>query len=188
MYRILPAMKRAAIGVALVVGAVAALALVGTMLPASHVVASSITIASSPDTVWAVVRDFDGYPKWWGDVSSVELARDSQGREVWRQWDQHGQELPIVVLETDPPRRLVTQIIDDGLPFGGTWTYEIEAAGRGSTLTITESGEIYNPIFRVMAKAFLGYHRTMDGFLRAVGTRLGQDVTPDHVSVTAPVK
>ncbi|NIN10341.1 MAG: hypothetical protein GTN62_03355 [Gemmatimonadales bacterium] len=52
----------------------------------------------------------------------------------------------------------------------------------GSTITITEDGDIYNPIFRVMSRLFLGYHATMDGYLTALGRKLGEEVTPVHAS------
>ncbi|PYP70520.1 MAG: hypothetical protein DMD41_14750, partial [Gemmatimonadetes bacterium] len=75
-----------------------------------------------------------------------------------------------------PPRRLVRRIADPKLPFGGTWTWEITAAPGGSTLTITEDGEIYNPIFRFVARFILGYTGTMESYLKALAARLGEQV------------
>jgi hypothetical protein len=41
---------------------------------------------------------------------------------------------------------LVTKIDEPEAPFGGTSTMEIVSTANGSRLTITERGEIYNPI------------------------------------------
>jgi len=49
--------------------------------------------------------------------------------------------------------------------FGGTSTFEIGPAERGSTLTITERGEAYNPIFRFVSRFVMGHHRTIDAYL-----------------------
>ena len=75
--------------------------------------------------------------------------------------------------QADPPRKLVTRIADPHLPFGGTWTYEIVAgAESGSTLTITENGEVYNPFFRFISRYVMGYTATMDRYLQALQTKL----------------
>ena len=89
--------------------------------------------------------------------------------------------MPLEVLESDPPRKMVTRIADPNLPFGGTWTYQIEETSKGSRITITENGEIYNPIFRTVARFFMGYHATMDGYLKALGEKFGETVEPVHV-------
>lgn len=52
---------------------------------------------------------------------------------------------------------------------------EIAAAGEGrSRLTITEHGEIYNPIFRTLARFVFGYTTTMDSCLAAIGRHFGR--------------
>ena len=55
---------------------------------------------------------------------------------------------------------MVTRIADPHLPFGGTWTYEIAPTETGSTLTITEKGEVYNPVFRFVSRYLQGYTAT----------------------------
>ena len=82
---------------------------------------------------------------------------------------------PIVMTvgEQSPPSRFVTKIDDASQPFGGTWTFEIVPVSEGRTrLTITERGEIYNPIFRALARFVFGYTSTMDSFLKAAGPKL----------------
>jgi hypothetical protein len=81
-------------------------------------------------------------------------------------------------VESVPPQRLVSRIADERLPYGGTWTYELAPAGDGTRLTITERGEIYNPVFRFVARFVMGHTATMNGVLRALGARHGERVTP----------
>jgi hypothetical protein len=77
------------------------------------------------------------------------------------------------VVERQRPSRFVTKIDDPAQPFGGTWTFEIEPrTGGGARLTITERGEIYNPIFRALARFVFGYTSTMESFLAAASRRL----------------
>jgi hypothetical protein len=72
------------------------------------------------------------------------------------------------------PSLLVARIADPSLPFGGTWTYRISPAAGGSELSITEDGEVYNPIFRFMARFVFGYTATMDAFIKHVQARFGE--------------
>ena len=72
----------------------------------------------------------------------------------------------------------VRRIVGDDLPFGGDWTFEIEPAAAGSKVTITETGYVDNPIFRFVSVVFIGHPRFMDQYLRFLGERFGQTVTP----------
>jgi hypothetical protein len=48
----------------------------------------------------------------------------------------------------------------------------VQDPATGTRVTITERGEIYNPIFRFVARFFLGYTATMDATLRALSTQV----------------
>jgi len=78
----------------------------------------------------------------------------------------------MAVERMEPPRVLVARIADPKLPFGGTWTYEITPDAGGSRLTITENGEIYNPLFRFMARFIFGYEGTIQSYLSSLEKRL----------------
>ena len=78
------------------------------------------------------------------------------------------------VEETQPPSRFVTRITDPDQPFGGTWTFEIVPNGVNQSLvTITERGEIYDPLFRFMSRFVFGYTSTMDDCLAALTRKFG---------------
>ena len=59
------------------------------------------------------------------------------------------------------------------LPFGGSWDYLIEPDGTGSKLTVTENGEVYNPIFRFVSRYVMGHTATMDKYLAALAAKTG---------------
>ena len=82
--------------------------------------------------------------------------------------------MTFAVDESIAPRRMVVRIADRNLPFGGSWTYDIAPAAGGASLTITEDGAIYNPLFRVMARLVFGYEATMMAYLAAAEKRLAQ--------------
>ena len=83
--------------------------------------------------------------------------------------------------ESEPPTRLVTTILSEGMPFGGRWIFEIEPAAAGATVTITEEGEVYSPVFRFVSRYLMGHHATMSLFLSDLGAQFGQNVTVDVV-------
>ncbi|MEO5959986.1 MAG: polyketide cyclase, partial [Opitutaceae bacterium] len=57
-------------------------------------------------------------------------------------------------------------IAKEDLPFGGTWTFTLaDAPGGGTQLTLTEDGTINPPIFRAMAKWFIGLDATQKDFI-----------------------
>jgi len=124
---------------------VAVIAAIGATLPRNHVASRTLRLRRPPQDVWPVVTKL-------ADASGV----------------------PVDVLESQPPNRLVTRVKDTEKNFGGTWTMTIAAEGSGSALTITEDGWVSNVIFRFVSRYGMGHHATMDGLLRNVAKELGE--------------
>lgn len=161
--------------VAFLVVIASAVAAIGLILPRDHVASTSTRINAPPESVWQVLVNVSDYPQWRPDVRSVDVL-STEGALRWReQTRQDG--ITFERLEEQPPRRLVTRIADESLPFGGTWTYELAPDAPGTRVRITERGYVTNPIFRFMARFVFGHHRTQEDFLRALGRRFGHDVT-----------
>jgi hypothetical protein len=111
----------------------------GAWLPAAHVATRTKRLPARPGIVWGLINDPVATKGWGGDIKTE-------------------------VVEQDEPRLLVTKIVGESA-FGGTWTFEIAPDGHeASTLTITERGEVYNPLFRTVLRV-MGHTRTVDGYL-----------------------
>lgn len=147
-------------------------AVIGAALPKAHVASVTAQLAAPPDEVWRTITEVERFPEWRHGVTRVERIADQHGRTSWAEHSSEGR-IPFVVERREPPRVLVVRIADASLPFGGTWTYEIVPEASGSTITITENGEVYNPIFRLVAKFVFGHDRTLRQYADSLGARLG---------------
>jgi Polyketide cyclase / dehydrase and lipid transport len=154
-----------------IVAAVALLAIVvavaGAMLPKQHTASRTARVALPPEALYALIADVSRYPTWRAGLKSLERLPDKNGMPAWIE-DTSGTKIPMRFERMEPPSLLVGRIDSTALAFGGTWTYRIAPAGGGSDLTITEDGEVYNVIFRFMARFVFGYHATMDAYLRGL--------------------
>lgn len=165
-----------------VFGLVALMALIGAFVPREHRATSTVTLRQPPESVWTVVRDLGGVPAWWPEIKESVRQPDKNGQEVWRQ-KMSGWDVPLIVIESTPGRRLVTQIdTSAGGAFGGTWTYELVSDSGATKVSVTEAGWIGNPIFRFLSRFVFGYYGTLDGYLKALGKRFGEAVQPTHSS------
>ena len=164
-------MKWVLIVVGILIVIVVAVAIIGAALPKNHSASRSARFKQPPQALWAVIT---GPPNWRNDIRSFEPLPPQNGRRTWREVDKHGQAILYESVEETPPSRLVTRIADPKLPFGGTWIHEIAVAPNGCQLTITENGEIYNPIFRFMARFVFGYTGSIDGYLKALHSKFGE--------------
>lgn len=163
------------------VALVALMALIGALLPRDHVAGASITLRQSPESAWKVIRDLGGMTQWWAETKSSVRTADKDGHERWEQ-AVGGFTMAVLVEIDEPPRRLVTRIgSPSGASFGGSWTYEVAPTPEGSRVTVTERGWIANPIFRFMSRFIFGYYGSLEGYLRALGRKFGETVTPVRV-------
>src|SRR5262245_41083033 len=140
------AMKWLLIGLAVVVLLIALVVVIGLLLPKNHRASVSAHFKASAQQIWTAITDFEAMPSWRPGLK-VERLPDRNGHPVWLEISRQGK-MPLELVEMIPARKLVGRIADPNLPFGGTWTYEIAPTDAGATLTITEDGEIYNPVFR----------------------------------------
>ncbi|HEX7285557.1 MAG TPA: SRPBCC family protein [Candidatus Angelobacter sp.] len=152
-----------------------AIVVVGALLPKAHVASQTATLSQSPDVVWAVVN---GPPTWRPDVRAYKELPPSEGHRRWRETDKHNRTITYeateetILLGAVSLRRLTTRIADKNLPFGGTWTTEVESQGSGSKVTITEKGEVYNPVFRFVSRYIIGHTASIDAYLNALRAKL----------------
>ena len=160
-----------------VVAALIAIVVIGgMMLPQSHVATRSVSLDAAPDVVWATITDVAAFPSWRPGVTATEVLPQRDGHFAWLETS-GSDAITFERVESDPPRRMVSRIAP-GLPFGGDWIFELTPDDRGTRLTITERGEVYNPVFRFMSRFIFGHTKTMDDYLRALGKKHGQEVTP----------
>lgn len=130
------------------VGVMGAMAVMGYFLPVAHEASRSAEFNTPPDQVFALMAKPDAYQSWW-DGATVKS----------------------VVVESVPPSKIVTRVVGE-TQFGGTWTIQIDPTPTGSRVTITERGEIYNVVFRTLAKFVFGYTSTIEGCLAAAQQKL----------------
>jgi len=166
-------MKWILLGVAVIVVVVAIITIVGAMLPKKHIASRKARFRQPPALIWEVIS---GPPTWRPDIRSFEELPDRDGHKVWVEVDKHGQSITFERVEARPPVSMVTRIADPKLPFGGSWTHEISAVDGGSEVVITESGEVYNPIFRFISRFVIGHSASIEKYLTALGNKLGEAV------------
>jgi len=151
--------------------------LIGSRLPQEHVASRSIKLSRSPKEVYALVRDFSGYPRWRSDVQSVDLLGSPGGHIQFRENGSSGG-VTYEVVEEVPDQRLVTRIVDRDLGYSGSWTYLLTPSESGTLLTITERGEVSNLVFRFMSRYFFGHTQTIDSYLIALARHFADSSQP----------
>ncbi len=169
--------KKLLIGAGILAGLMAVVLGIGALLPKEHTATRQARYKQSPEAIWQAITEAEKMPQWRTDVKAVRRLPEKNGMPGWVETLDFG-DLPLEATEMTPPRRLVMRIATEELPFGGTWTYELAAADGVTTLRITENGEIRSPVFRFMAHFVFGYSATIEDYLRALGKKFGEEVTP----------
>lgn len=152
----------------------AIVALIGAMLPRDHRATRQARYRQKPEAIYFTLA---GPVDWRSDIKAFANLPGRDGRKQWWEQDSHGQKVTYELLEDKMPSRRVTRIAEKNLAFGGTWTIEISPSPEGSVVRITEDGQIYNVIFRFMARFFFGYTSTIETYLRDLGRRFGELTT-----------
>lgn len=139
--------------VLLIVLAFVAMYALGSRLPREHTANGTATIAARQDVVWHLITDVGAQPMWRTGLKAVQLGPDQGGRPCWTETNSMGK-MPMCEVMSAPPTVRIVRIADPNLPFGGSWTYELNGMGPHETrVTITENGTTGPAIWR-----FLGHY------------------------------
>ncbi|HET7038553.1 MAG TPA: SRPBCC domain-containing protein [Gemmatimonadales bacterium] len=165
------------IGAGVLAGLVVALWVGGSLLPRDHLSQTALELRADRERVWALISDVGGTGRWRPEVRKIEMQPAVAGRVRFVETTGQG-DTPFEVVSQEPPARQVIRVVDDGLPFGGTWTWELTPTGAGTRVTISEAGFIRNPVFRVASRVFFPPTKMMQGYLRALARELGESAEP----------
>lgn len=121
------------------------MALGGWLLPVGHQASITRTLGAPPPAVFDAIATIDRDPQWPFDVT---------------------------ITRADRPVLLQTRVTDPDGQFGGTWTFALVPDGTGTLLTITEDGEVYNPIFRFLSRFAFSQTASMEEYAEALSQRL----------------
>lgn len=174
-------MKTLFIVIAVLIGLVVVLAMVvavvGSRLPEQHTATRSIYLNQSPESVYAVVRDFGAAPQWRSDVKKIEVENQPNGKVHFREEGSHGT-VNYELVEDIPAQRMVTRILDTDLGYSGQWTYEFIPEANGTRVRITEDGVVSNVLFRFMSRYVFGHTATIETYLTSLAKRFGEEAKP----------
>lgn len=145
---------------------------IGLALPERHRATVRAHYQEPVDTVYRTIIDVAAAPAWRTGVDSVQILSEQPLR--WREHADWGT-LTMEMVQADPTR-VVSRIADASAGFGGTWTFEIMPDSGGTTLTLTEDGEVYNAIFRFMSRFVFGHYRGLESYAADLGRKFGEDV------------
>lgn len=145
----------------------------GYRLPQNHEASVEREFAFSADQVYRVIATPSEYTKWRTGVQRVDMLPDSNGLQRFRETAM-GDEVTYAIESNVPNRLFVTRIAQAGLPYGGSWTFEMTPTASGTNVRISEAGEVYNPFFRFISKYVLGQTRGIEKYLEDLGKRLAR--------------
>lgn len=151
------------------------LLVIGLLQPVKHSVTRSIRLQEKPEVIFALIADMTNAPTWSSTVEKVEPLSAQDGHAMARctlKWG--GMQMVMTQIECTPPARLVTSMAKDNGTVLGTWTYQITPDSGGCTVSLTEEGELKNPLFRALAR-MRGLDANITQTLHDLGAKFGEN-------------
>jgi hypothetical protein len=153
----------------------------GMALPKSHTAMVRVRIRQPPQRVYDAIVDVANAKSWRSGLESVEITSQRGEPLAWKETASYGT-LSYAMDLASPPHRIATRITDTSQGFGGGWTYEIAPDPSGSVVTITENGEVTNPLFRFMSKYVFGQYKSLETYAKDLGRHFGETAEPERVT------
>ena len=157
---------------------------IGTSIPIRHSARCSAQVDAPAEVLFNAIADDGISPSWRPEVRSVVLVSGAGLTAVWRETYKNGQELTLrTVSSVNSPasarrKSLIRTIpFDPRAGFDGTWDFEVEPPanpGEPALVSIGEQGNIYNPVYRFLARYVFGYDGSIKTYLTDLAKKYGQ--------------
>ena len=152
---------------------IAAVVVVGALLPKRHVVSRSAVFHASRERLFELIA---GSQELRPEVKTCELISEPGGREFQKETSKRGETVLYELQSIHLPQSIVRRIATENLPYGGSWSFTLQPSGRETVVRITEDGEVYNPIFRFVSKFVIGHTATIDTYLQSMAAAVGEQI------------
>lgn len=146
----------------------------GMFISETYSVTVSHTYKAPVASVWHSITDVKNYPDWRTGVERVEIISDSADSLLWKEYYASTEPITFKATARRNSTQFVVTIVDENLPFGGSWTYRLEQLGTGMRLSITEDGQIYSPIYRFISRFIMGYTGTIRQYMDDLKQKTGK--------------
>jgi hypothetical protein len=162
-------MKWIFISLGILIVLIAIIYLIGSMMNVKHVASIQREFKkTSADEILATITNYKDYPSWRSGIK--ELTVDSVNH--WTEKNSHGDKVSYRLEVIDEKGKLITMILNKDLAYGGFWEFTITPIDNGCSVSIVENGEVYNPLFRFMAKYVFGHETTLKNYVNDLEIKL----------------
>jgi len=181
-------MKIAIVIMGVLVVSVAVVYMIGLLMPVKHHASVSRQFPVEKNILWQILTDYRRHANWRRDIVACDKVSEADTiNEVWQESDSHGNVIRYESRDVVKEQTLKRVIISKHLAFGGSWTFDLAQHQTYpqalSTLTITENGEVYNPMFRFIGKYVFGFDTSMRRFLEDLDIELQRRNKLTHSAV-----
>lgn len=156
----------------------AAIVVAGRFLPRKHKVTRRAMYRTPAERVWEAMTDHREMNQWRTDIRRVLRARGKGQLSAWQEVGRFTKR-EVTVITSRPPFRLNAEILNGVVPMRGVMRVHIKPAGAGCLVTVTEEAEIPSPLFRFIARYFIGLHSPIDIRLQTLGRYFRERVQPE---------
>lgn len=133
---------------------VLAIYLTGLAMPNSYTVERTTEVDAPPNFVWLIVSNHAREPEWRHGLKEVDKQSTTERQPIWRE-TRYDRKHPLrfKTVASEPPRKLVREIVDDKY-ISGTYVLQIEPAGEGSKVLMKQEVELHKPLQRFKLYVF----------------------------------
>jgi len=149
--------------VGIVILILAAIIMIGCLLPKERIEQRSIILNAPPQMVYGIVTDNGDY-SYREDLYNLKIISSDNGIETWVETSRSGQKIKFRTTKKEPYSKYEFRIVEaDG--FGGYWKSEFKKVGDNKTeFCATEHIIISNPVIRLMSYVFFDVSKFMEGY------------------------
>ena len=157
---------------------IAAVVVIGLMMPERYQGRSRAVYAKNVEQVWDALQDYERHPMTGRMKKSVQEQASKNDLPAWIEDMGHGERIHVETVAAERPRSMLRQMASTSVPMTSRWEYTLEPKGSECELTITgethiRKGTWHVPIFRVMMVLGGGVKKGLDIQMDMVAASLG---------------
>jgi uncharacterized protein YndB with AHSA1/START domain len=150
----------------------------GSSLPEEMITVRGAQFKAPVDEVWDLITNYEQLPRWNDGIASVTPIPEPQTKEtLWDIVDNDDRHMLLKVTHSEPKIRHRAEIMENDMPFRGSWQFTLTPNDEGTWLTLEERSIIKSPFLRFLTYYVLGSDYGIRAYLESMARHLVQEIT-----------
>ena len=128
------------------------------------------------ENLWEIITNYENQLMWRNSLIKIEKVINKKGSDIWKETDIKGQQIEWESFIEIRNKKLVRKTVNENIAVNLIHTYELKPFGEVSLLTLTETTQVENVLYRWIQYIFTSATSELGQYIKDLRMKINNDM------------